>query len=214
MLRAPPGTRNEATALISKRRNVIAWISLLCWFLCGPAGVHAAINSATGGINGIDNGTLVGGDGTGTAQFEINSVQLALIKEARDLTGAVLVPGADVRPNQEIYFVLYVDNLTDYLAYRFMIEDAIDENQFTYIPDSLEMTTVASGSSAAARWAGTWTSLTDALGGPDDEASVLDTGGPPGLDHLAVGEVTGQVNQLLQIPARTQWAIRFRVTVN
>jgi len=200
--------------LISKRRNVIAWISLLCWFLCGPAGVHAAINSATGGINGIDNGTLVGGDGTGTAQFEINSVQLALIKEARDLTGAVLVPGADVRPNQEIYFVLYVDNLTDYLAYRFMIEDAIDENQFTYIPDSLEMTTVASGSSAAARWAGTWTSLTDALGGPDDEASVLDTGGPPGLDHLAVGEVTGQVNQLLQIPARTQWAIRFRVTVN
>jgi len=209
VLRAPPRIRNEATALVKKRRNVIAWISLLCWFLCGPAGVHAAINSATGGINGIDNGTLVGGDGTGTAQFEINSVQLALIKEARDLTGAVLVPGADVRPNQEIYFVLYVDNLTDYLAYRFMIEDAIDENQFTYIPDSLEMTTVASGSSAAARWAGTWTSLTDALGGPDDEASVLDTGGPPGLDHLAVGEVTGQVNQLLQIPARTQWAIRF-----
>jgi len=214
VLRAPPRIRNEATALVKKRRNVIAWISLLCWFLCGPAGVHAAINSATGGINGIDNGTFVGGDGTGTAQFEINSVQLALIKEARDLTGAVLVPGADVRPNQEIYFVLYVDNLTDYLAYRFMIEDAIDENQFTYIPDSLEMTTVASGSSAAARWAGTWTSLTDALGGPDDEASVLDTGGPPGLDHLAVGEVTGQVNQLLQIPARTQWAIRFRVTVN
>jgi hypothetical protein len=186
----------------------------LCWFLCGPAGVHAAINSATGGINGINNGTFAGGDGTGTAQFEINSVQLALIKEARDLTGTVFVPGADVTPNQEIYFVLYVDNLTDYLAYRFMIEDAIDENQFTYIPDSLEMTTVASGSSAAARWAGTWSPLTDALGGPDDEASVLDTGGPPGLDHLAVGEVTGQVNRLLQIPARTQWAIRFRVTVN
>jgi len=186
----------------------------MCWFLSGPAGVHAATNSATGGINGINNGTLIGGDGTGTAQIEINSVQLALVKEARDLAGTVLAPGANVAPNQEIFFVLYVDNITDFLAYRFMIEDAIDETQFTYLPNSLETTTVVSGSNAAARWAGTWTPLTDALGGPDDEASILDTGGPAGLDHVAVGEVTGQVNLPLQIPAQTQWAIRFRVTVN
>jgi len=192
----------------------MVWLTLMCWFLSGPAGVHAATNSATGGINGINNGTLIGGDGTGTAQIEINSVQLALVKEARDLAGTVLAPGANVAPNQEIFFVLYVDNITDFLAYRFMIEDAIDETQFTYLPNSLETTTVVSGSNAAARWAGTWTPLTDALGGPDDEASILDTGGPAGLDHVAVGEVTGQVNLPLQIPAQTQWAIRFRVTVN
>ncbi len=73
---------------------------------------------------------------------------------------------------------------------------------------------MASGSNAAARWAGVWTPLTDAVGGPDDQASVLDTGGPAGLDHIAVGDVTGQVNTQLDIPAQTQWAIRFRVTVN
>ena len=213
-MRAPPVSANQATAVISKRRKVMVWLTLMCWFLSGPAGVHAATNSATGGINGINNGTLIGGDGTGTAQIEINSVQLALVKEARDLAGTVLAPGANVAPNQEIFFVLYVDNITDFLAYRFMIEDAIDETQFTYLPNSLETTTVVSGSNAAARWAGTWTPLTDALGGPDDEASILDTAGPAGLDHVAVGEVTGQVNLPLQIPAQTQWAIRFRVTVN
>ncbi len=190
------------------------WLTVLCWFVIGPAVAHAAVNSATGGIGGINNGTITGGDGTGTAQIELNSVQLALVKEARDLAGTVLPNGTDVSPGQDIYFVLYVDNVTDFLAYRFTIEDAIDETWFTYIPNSLETTAVASGSNAAARWAGVWTPLTDALGGPDDEASVLDSGGPVGPDNVTVGDVTGQANQPLQIPAQTQWAIRFRVTVN
>lgn len=213
-MRAPPRSENEAKPLIGKRRKAIAWLTLLCWFFIGPAGVYAATNSATGGINGINNGTLIGGDGTGTAQIEINSVQLALVKEARDLAGAVLPAGANVAPSQEIYFVLYADNITDFLAYRFTIEDSLDETQFTYVANSLEATTVVSGSNAAARWAGVWAPLTDALGGPDDEASVLDSGGPAGLDHVAIGDVTGQANLPLQIPAQTQWAIRFRVTVN
>ncbi len=214
MLRAPPCAKNKVSALIRKRRKAIAWLTLLCWFFTGPASVHAAVNSALGGIDGINNGTLVGGDGTGTAQIELISVQLALVKEARDLAGTILPPAANVTPSQEIYFVLYVDNITDFLAPQFTIEDALDETQFTYVPNSLETTTVASGSNAAARWAGVWTPVTDAVGGPDDEASIVDTGGPPDLDHLAIGDVTGQVNQPLQIPAQTQWAIRFRVTVN
>ena len=192
----------------------MVWLTVLCWFLIGPAVAHAAVNAATGGIGGIDNGTLIGGDGTGTARIELISVQLALVKEARDLPGTVLAPNANVAPGQEIYFVLYVDNITDFLAPQFTIEDALNETQFTYVPNSLETTTVASGSNAAARWAGVWTPVTDAVGGPDDEASIVDTGGPPDLDHLAIGDVTGQVNQPLLIPAQTQWAIRFRVTVN
>ena len=187
---------------------------LLGWFIIGPAVVHAATNSATGGIGGINNGTLVGGDGTGTAQFELNSVRLSLVKEARDLAGNLLAPGADVTAGGEIYFVLYVDNITDFSAARISIDDAIDETQFTYVSSSLESTTVVSGADAIARWASTWAPLTDILGAPDDQASVLDSTSPPGLDRLSVGEVTGQVNLPLAIPARTQWAIRFRVTVN
>ena len=157
---------------------------------------------------------MIGGDGTGTAQIEINSLQLALVKEARDLAGSVLAANADVSPGLEIYFVLFVDNITDVEAYRLTIQDAIDETQFTYIADSLEATTVAGGANAATRWAGIWAPLTDALGGPDDEASILDTGAPAGPDLLTVGDVAGQANLFLQIPAQTQWAIRFRVRVN
>ena len=187
---------------------------MLCWFISGPASVHAAVNFATAGINGDNNGTINNGDGTGAARIEINSVQLALVKEARDLAGNVFAPNADVGSGQEIYFVLYVDNITDVTAYRLTVEDAINEAQFTYTPNSLEITNVASGSNAAARWAGTWTPLTDVLGGPDDEASILDSGGPAGPDNLSAGDVAGQVNQPLAIPAQTQWAIRFRVRVN
>jgi hypothetical protein len=200
--------------LTSKGRHLLALLTLTGWFIFGPAGALAAVNSATGGVDGIDNGTLVGGDGTGTAQFEINSVQLALVKEARDISGTVLTAGADVVINQDIYFVLYVDNIADVTAFRMTVEDAIDQTQFTYVPDSMAVTNVASGSDAAARWAGVWTPVTDAVGAPDDEASVTDSGGSPGLDRLTVGETVGQINQPLAIPAYRQWAIRFRVTVN
>ena len=197
----------------STRRMLIALSAAFVSGLLTSASVYAATNSATGGVNGINNGTMIGGDGTGTARIEINAVQLALIKEARDLAGTVLAANADVNPGQEIYFVLYVDNITDVTAYRMTIQDAIDETQFTYVADSLETTSVASGADAATRWAGLWTPLTDALGGPDDEASILDSGGPPGPDLLTVGDVPGQANLFLQIPAQTQWAIRFRVRV-
>ena len=198
----------------SIRRKLIGLCTVLVSALFASASIYAATNSAIGGFGGINNGTLVGGDGTGRARIEINSVQLALVKEARDLAGTVLAANADVNPGQEIYFVLYVDNITDFTAYRLSIQDAIDETQFTYVADSLESTSVASGADAATRWAGAWTPLTDALGGPDDEASILDTGGPAGPDLLTVGDVPGQANLLLQIPARTQWAIRFRVKVD
>ncbi|GMR17319.1 MAG: hypothetical protein BMS9Abin32_398 [Gammaproteobacteria bacterium] len=192
----------------------MATITLCLSMLLASAGTFAAVNAATGGINGIDNGTLVGGDGSGTARIEINSVQLALAKEARDLAGTVLAADADVAPGQEIYFLLYIDNITDYAAHRLTIQDALDEAQFTYIPDSLETANVASGADAATRWAGPWTPLTDSLGAPDDEASITDSGGPPGPDRITAGDVAVQSNLPLVIPARTQWAIRFRVRVN
>ncbi len=208
-----------ASVLCSRWRNSIprmqiALCTVLVSALFASASTYAATNFVTGGSGGINNGTFVGGDGTGRARIEINSVQLALVKEARDLTGTVLTANADVNPGQEIYFVLYVDNITDFAAYRLTIQDAIDETQFTYVADSLETTSVVSGADAATRWVGLWTPQTDALAGPDYEASILDTGGPPDPDLLTVGDVPGQANLLLQIPARTQWAIRFRVRVN
>jgi uncharacterized repeat protein (TIGR01451 family) len=173
----------------------------------------AETNSAIGGIAGLDNGTLTYGDGTVEATISLGSTDLALVKQARDTLGAVLADGATVAPGDQVYFVLYIDNVTSFLAEDVRITDSLDESQFSYVPDSLEWTTVATGSDDATIWAGSWTGLTDALGGPDDSASVTDTGGTAGLDRLTVGAQVGQANQTLQINGLELWAIRFRVTV-
>ena len=200
----PPGSRI----------TYICRLALLALALAlGPPQLKAATNAALGGIGGINNGTLVGGDGTGTARINLFTVNLALIKQARDLSGTVLSSGSNVSPGQEIYFVLYVDNTAD-VAAPIQISDVLNESEFTYVDNSLEFTTVPSGSNDAAIWAGTWSSLTDALGGPDDTASAVDTGGGAEKDQITAGDVSGQANQVLTVPAGQIRAIRFRVTVD
>ncbi|MDH3589942.1 MAG: hypothetical protein OEQ74_11120 [Gammaproteobacteria bacterium] len=198
------------------RRTALLFMSaLLGWTIAlGPPNANAATNRAFGGIVGIDNGTLDGGDGTGEAAITLDSVKLALVKQARDASGNVLADGADVTPGQPIWFVLYIDNVTNFPAAGIRISDVLDESEFTYVPDSIETATVASGADDATIWSSAWSSSTDAVGAPDDIASITDTGGPPDKDTLTVGEVPGQMNDPVTIPANTLLAVRFRVTVD
>ena len=187
----------------------------LGWLLLsGPLPAFAATNAAVGGIGGVDNGTLLGGDGTGPALVTFNVTDLALVKQVRDLQGNVLPGGANVAAGQEIFFVLYVDNTTPYAVDDIQLNDLLNEAQFIYVPNSLAVTTVPTGASNAALWAGTWTPLTDDTGAPDDMASIVDFGGPGGRDRLTIGSVSGQANQRVTIPAQSLIAIRFRARVN
>lgn len=189
-------------------RALLGCALVLCW---GTA--RAADNAATGGVGGIANGTLLGGDGTGDARVSLFSAELGLVKQARALDGTVLPDLAQVNPNQEIWFVLSVDNPTDAPVEDLQIADLLDEQQFAYVPGTLAHVLVASGANDALVWSGVWNPLTDPVGGPDDVASITDTGGPPGLDRLTVGAQTPQVNQPLTVPAHGKRAIRFRVRV-
>lgn len=203
---------------MSVRLNRVALLfgsALLGWTMAlVPLSASAATNRALGGIAGIDNGTFIGGDGSGEAQITLEKTDLSLVKQSRDSTGNVLADGANVTPGQQIWFVLYIDNVTDFPAAGIRISDVLDESAFTYIPDSLQSTTVASGADDATLWASPWVSLTDAVGAPDDIASITDTGGPPDKETLTVGEVSGQQNDPVNIPANTISAVRFRVTVD
>ena len=102
------------------------------------------------GIGGIANGTITNGDGTGAARITINTVDLALVKQARDASGAVLPDGAFVLPGQVITFVLYVDNPTSVPALDLRIDDPLDETQFTYMTSTLESCVVPTGAGDAA----------------------------------------------------------------
>ena len=193
------------------------WVGLrlilaACVTLGPPTTVVAATNSVLGGIGGINNGTLLGGDGTGTAQFTINAVQLELVKQARDASGIVLSDGANVTPGQVISFILLVANPTDAEATDIQITDALDESMFTYLPATLEETTVPVGTDDAGLWAATWTPVTDAVG--DDAASATDTGGAAGADRVTVGTEPVQPNVIVTIPSGSIRAVRFQVSVN
>ena len=182
----------------------------LAW---SPDDLRAATNSVQAGVGGVNNDTLIGGDGTGSAQITLNPVGLALVKQARDLTGTLLPNGADITQGNTIYFVLYVINPTSYPAGDVRISDLLNEAEFSYLPGSLEGTVVPS-SALNTLWSATWKPLSDDLGAPDDIAAMLDSGGPPGRDRLSVGAVAGQANKVLNIPAASLQAIRFKVRVN
>jgi uncharacterized repeat protein (TIGR01451 family) len=175
---------------------------------------RAVDNAARGGIGSIDNGTLQYGDGTGQARVSLLVADLALVKQARGLTGTVLADGSPVAAGDEIWFVLYVDNTTSAPAADVRITDALDESAFTYVPGTLARTVVPTASSDAAIWAGAWVPLTDAVGGPDDQGSATDTGGPAGADRIVVGAEPPAPNVTLSVPGSSLAAIRFRVRVN
>jgi len=198
-----------------RRTRVFALIpAILAWGMATCAPAMGATNVATGTIGDGTGVVLQGGDGTGTATFTLESTRLALRKQARLIDGTVLADGADVLPGQEIWFVLWVDNTTDFPASNLTIVDQLNEAQFQYVPDSIETATVASGADDAALWSGVWAPLSDASGAGEDEASIADSAAPAGADRLTAGSVSGQPNAAITVAPQSVIAIRFRVTVN
>ena len=166
----------------------------------------AATNSATdpgGGSQSL----------TGSGPITVNAVTLALVEQVRDLSGNWLADNASIPIGGQIYFVFTVDNITPAKAIDLKIANALNEADFIYVPNSIETTTVPTGSNDAALWAATWIAATDAVGVPDDIASIVDTGGGAGLDRVTLGMVSGQSNQQVDLPGNTMQAIRFKVTV-
>jgi uncharacterized repeat protein (TIGR01451 family) len=197
-----------------RTRRTIGLVALLAWAVValGPS-VLAADNAATGGIGGIDNGTLQYGDGSGQARVSLFSVDLALVKQATDLAGNVLPDRAPVTPGQDIWFILYVDNPTSVDATDIRLSDHLDETAFTYVPGTLQSTIVPAGTTGPPLWNASWSALSDPVGGPDDEASATDTGGPAGADLITFGSDPLQRNLGATLPAASRLALRFRVRV-
>lgn len=184
------------------------------WALLVTAEVQAgAMNAVQGGLGGIDNGTLAGGDGTGTARMTVNAATLGLVKEARDAGGSILAAGAPVVAGAGLTFLIAVENPTPIAAADLRVLDLLDESAWSYVPGTLETARVPAGSSPAALWAATWSPESDDLGGPDDGASILDSGGPAGRDRLTLGAEATQPNLALAVPGDSLVAVRWRVVV-
>jgi hypothetical protein len=179
--------------------------------LAVPFAASAATNSVKAGIGGVGNGTVEGGDGTGSASVTIGQTGLRLRKQARDLAGNPLPDGSAVAASQTIYFLLWVSNPTPFPVGDLRIVDPLNESEFTYVADSLQGA-VAPLAAEANLWDAVWSPLSDT--GSDDGASAADTGGNVAKDRITLGMGSDRQNREVVIPPLSIVALRFKVQVN
>lgn len=195
-------------------KSFCACLVLLAFVLLTVSPAAAVTNRAVGGIGGLNNDTLRGGDGTGSAQFTLNVVDLALVKQARSLDGVVLSGGADVDAGQELCFVLYVANPSPVVGSEIEIVDNLDADAFTYLWNSLEQAIVPHDATDEDLWVAEWTPLTDLVSASGDIASVRNPGGDSPRLQITIGTTDEVANQPATVPAGSILAVRFRVRVN
>src|SRR6266571_4565387 len=193
----------------------------------GTAGVYAAVNQATdpggGGVSLTNSGNVT-----------VTSATLQLVKEVWDSTGSNCLASipADATCNSSatsitvptgtaLKFLIYVKNTSDVSLSDVRIQDLLDDSAtgFTYTASSIKRTpndgtapadTATNGTILAAAT----TAQTDAVGAPDDLASITDSNANGKLDKLTAGAVTGQANQSLSFLAHKTLAILFTATKN
>src|SRR6266571_2325921 len=117
--------------------------------------------------------------------------------------------------------MIYIRNTNGTAANDVRFQDLLDDSVsgFTYTASSIKQTpndgtAPADTASNATILAAATTAQTDAVGAPDDFASITDSNANGQLDKLTVGAVTGQANQSLTFQANKTFAVAFQVAKN
>jgi len=206
-----------------KRRGLSLHIIYLLAFVfilsCTPAYAAEVIvtNSVLGGLEGVNNDTLEGGDGAGSALVRLRVIFLSLNKQAHSLDGATEKMTADPLPNdakivtgQRLFFTLHVDNPTVADLYKLTMQDKLDESAFEYVEGSMQMATTEAGTPA--KEDDFKTNLTDNI--DSDVASFADIqNSPKGRDLFTLGEIPNQKNAIVSVQPGKRLTIRFKVIV-
>src|SRR5712691_7669834 len=159
---------------------------------------------------------------------------LALVKQIWDSAGANCLAStpADstcngsatsvtVPSGTALMMLIYVRNTNSTAVTDARFQDLLDDSAtgFSYTASSIKQTpndatAPADTASNATILAGATMAQTDAVGAPDDFASITDSNANGRLDTLTVGAVTGQANQSLTFQANRTFAIIFSVAKN
>lgn len=204
-----------------KGKHRLMGMALTALLMLGQAPAFAdsvAINKVLGGVRGINNGTFKNGDGSNEAQVSIRVRQLKLIKQARTLAGKILSTSDSVARGQRIYFLFIIENDIESSVDDIRLSDAFNENQFTYLPDTMEVVQIeqnATSISAGAEdpfWknSGSWLKLSD---GVDQDPVSVKTEQLNGIQSYSVQVGATPNLKALDIPGKTTWALRFQVKV-
>src|SRR6266581_4342833 len=130
-------------------------------------------------------------------------------------TSVTVATGAAVK------VMIYIKNTGTSSVSDVRFQDLLDDSAtgFTYIANSItrtpnDGTAPADTATNAVILAAATTAQTDAVGAPDDFASITDSNANGKLDKLTVGAVTVQANQGLTFQGNKTFAIVFSVTKN
>ena len=199
----------------------------LAMLVLGPVGVYAAVNQATdpggGGVSLTNSGNVT-----------VTSSTLQLMKQVWDSAGSNCLASipADATCNSSatsitvpagtaLKFLIYVKNTSDISLSDVRFQDLLDDSAtgFTYTASSIKRTpndgtAPADTATNATILAAATTAQTDAVGAPDDFASITDSNANAKLDKLTMGAATGQANQSVSFLAHKTFAILFTVTKN
>lgn len=193
---------------------------LACVFMLSSTAYAADVivtNSVLGGLEGINNDTLEGGDGAGSALVRLRVIFLSLNKQAHSLEGATekmaidpLPTDAKIVTGQRVYFTLHVDNPTVADLYKLTMQDKLDESAFEYVEGSMQMAITDVG--VVPKEEDFKTNLTDNT--DSDVASFSETSGSPkGKDLFTLGEIPNQKNALVSVQPGKRLTVRFKVIV-
>lgn len=173
------------------------------------------VNRVLGGIEGINNDTFSGGDGTGSGRIQLKVIRLRLHKQSHGLTdqgkmnSEPLKNDARVVLGQTLYFTLFVDNLTDAELYDLHLQDVLDEKAFAYIPGTLALAITEAGRTAQEN--DFQQSLSDAE--DSDIAAIADLlTEVEGPETLRIGHIE-QKNGLVTLAPGKRLTVRFQVQV-
>jgi len=188
--------------------------------------------------NVVVNATQSGSFPMGGIAVEIRAAggapALALVKQIWDSAGANCLAStpADstcngsatsvtVPSGTALMMLIYVRNTNSTAVTDVRFQDLLDDSVtgFTYTASSIKQTpndgtAPPDTASNATILAAATIAQTDAVGAPDDSASIADSNANGQLDTLTVGAVTGQANQSLTFQANKTFAIVFSIAKN
>jgi len=233
---ATAGGFGNAGALAASISPGIGYTAFSEIYLSGPQSDLRAEWRADG--NATVNATQSGSFPMGGIAIEIRAAgaapALALVKQIWDSAGVNCLASipADTTCNGSatsvtvpsgitLMVMIYIRNTNGTAANDVRFQDLLDDSVsgFTYTASSIKQTpndgtAPADTASNATILAAATTAQTDAVGAPDDFASITDSNANGQLDKLTVGAVTGQANQSLSFQANKTFAVVFQVAKN
>ena len=225
------GNAGAAAASISPGAGYTAFSEV---YLSGPQSDLRAEWRADG--SATVNATQSGSFPMGGIAVEIRAagaaLALALVKQVWDSAGVnclASIPAdstcnssatsVTVATGTALKVMIYIRNTGSGSVSDVRFQDLLDDSAtgFTYTANSItrtpnDGTAPADTATNAVILAAATTAQTDAVGAPDDFASITDSNANGKLDKLTVGAVTGQANQSLTFQANKTFAIVFSVT--